>query len=186
MLLRRPCEIRSSGKARAARPRDCPSVLDLGREYLVLQVPVVQSGSRNQLRYALCLGDGARQRLLTRNAEELSSAALEGVDDFLDVLDPREVRSAQPDRIDRGVCDQVGDRLDRARLADTELAGQGGRFGGAFGMRTPHTKNVRVAHADESVQMKLRIESTADETNAESSRGHCREGRGQVGFVAPQ
>jgi hypothetical protein len=76
-------------------------VLHLRREYLVLQVSVIELHPLHERGHALRLGNVAGERLLAGNPGERPSAALDRIDDLFHILDARVVRAAEPDRVDR-------------------------------------------------------------------------------------
>ena len=87
-------EVRSPGERGAAGPEDGATVLDLRREDLILEVPVIECGSLHESGDVHRLRDIAGQRLLARDAHEPPESVLHGVDDGLDILHPGKVRPA--------------------------------------------------------------------------------------------
>ncbi len=144
------CEIWTSSGRRAARPDQRSAGLDLRGEQLVLQVAVHQSNALDELEDLCGFGDVAGEWLFACDCLESSPATLNRVDDFLDVLDAREVGAEQPDRVDRGIGDHVGDGVVRARIADVERARE--RRGCCcvlrFGLQTPSTSASRTPTND--------------------------------------
>ncbi len=112
-------------------------------------------------------GDVPRQRLLARDSGERAFAALDRVDDLLDVLDARVIRPGEPDRVDRRIGDHVGDRRIWFRVADIEVAGELRGRRGVLLVRTPDAEDVGVAHRAKGLQVEARVESAADERDAE-------------------
>ena len=158
-------EIRPAGQRGAAGPDDGASPFDLRGEHLVLQIAVLQARLLYQRDDALGLGDVAGQRLLARNAGQGPLPTRHRVGDFLDVLDAREVRAAEPQRLDRGVGHHGGDGVVRLRLADVELASERGGLLRVLGVRAPHAEHVGVADASKALQVKTGVEPAADEAD---------------------
>src|SRR5580704_14149917 len=125
VLLGGPGEIGAASERRAAGPEEAPSVLDLGSEHLVLQVPVIQAAAFDERDDAGGLGDRAGEGLLAGDSRELSAAAADRVGDLLNILQAGEIGPAEPDRVDARVRDHGGDRRERLGGSDIEAAGEG-------------------------------------------------------------
>src|SRR5690606_12390281 len=132
----------------------------------------LQTDTLDELDDALRLRDVARERLLAGEALQLAPAALDRVDDLLDVLDTAVVRAGEPDRLDRRVRDHVGDRCVRLRLSDIELA-RGRR--GSFCVRcrrAPEAEHIAAAHALPRAQVEVSVEATANEPHTQGTAVH--------------
>src|SRR5439155_14467284 len=116
VLLRRPGEVGAAGERRAAGPDDGAPLRHGGRERLVLEIAVSDPGLFRELEDSLRFGDIAGERLLAGDPAKLSLAARDRVRDLLEVLDAREVRAAQPERVDRGVGHHLRHRAVQLRL----------------------------------------------------------------------
>ena len=109
VLLGRPSEVRPAGQGGTAGPEELPASLDLGREALVLQVAMLETGSLHQLADPLGLGHVPRQGFLAGDAPQLSLAPEDSVGHLLHILDSRMVGAAEPDRVDGRIGHQVSD-----------------------------------------------------------------------------
>src|SRR5204862_498346 len=103
VLLRRPGEIGAARERGAARPDDGAALRHGRRERLVFEIAVGDPGLFCELEDPLRFRDVAAEWFLTRDPAELSLPARHGVRDLLEVVDAGEVRTAHPERIDRGV-----------------------------------------------------------------------------------
>src|SRR5262245_40259943 len=101
MLLRGASEIRAARRSGAPGPGKVASCFHVRREELILEVAVLETRAFHQRRDLFCFGDIAGERLLAGKAGKLALPALNDVDDLLDVLDARVIRSCEPDGVDR-------------------------------------------------------------------------------------
>src|SRR5688572_12164795 len=169
-------EVGPPGVRRAPGPDERLARLDLWREELVLEVSRGDTEAPNELDHLLRFGNVAGERLLAGDPFELALPGLHRADDLLDVLDPRVVRPAEPDRVDRRVGDHVGDGRVCLRLADVVLSRQLGGRRRVLSVRTPDSADVRGAHGLKSLDVKPGVEPAADETDAEGGGRHERNG----------
>ncbi len=174
VLLRGPGQIGAAGECGAARPDDGAALRHGGRERLVLEIAVGDPGLLRELEDPLRFRDVAAERFLACDAAELALAARDRVRDLLEVLDAREVRTAHPKRIDRGVGHHLSQRAVGLRLPHVELPRHGRHVLSVLVVRAPHTQHVGISHALEREEMEPRIEPASDESDAESFPGHTR------------
>src|SRR3989449_1078209 len=102
VLLRRPGQIGAARERGAARPDDGAALRHGRCERLVFEIAVGDPGLFRELEDPLRFRDVAAEWFLTRDPAELSLPARDGVRDLLEVVDAGEVRTAHPERIDRG------------------------------------------------------------------------------------
>src|SRR5688572_3390746 len=156
----------------AACPQQLLACLDVRREELVLEIAGFHANATDHEVHALRFGNIARERLLTRDALQLTAAAMNRIDDLLDVLDARMVRAAQPDRVDVLVHHHFGDGCVGLRRTYVEFARQAGRRRSVRRMGTPYSDDVGIANAAPGLQVKTGVEATADERDAEALGSH--------------
>ena len=166
-------EVRTAGRRRAARPeqlraRPRPAARRAGSRGSRAAMPTrFTSATHAASPRRRCAPAASRRRCPL----SVALAALDRVDDLLDVLDARVVRAAEPDRVDRGIGDHVGDRRVRLRVADVELARAAPpptRRSSAFGLQTPSTSASRTPR--QRLHVEARVEAAADEADAEPLR----------------
>ena len=109
------------------------------------------------------LGDGTRQGFFARDAAQRPAARLERVDDLLYILHPRVIGAGQPERVDRGIRDEIADRGEGSRVSDVQIPRKPGGVGGVLAVRAPYAAHVRVANSAERLHVKARVETAADE-----------------------
>ena len=113
------------------------------------------------------LGDVARERLLAGDALQRAPAAGDRIHDLLDVLDARVIGATQPDGVDFGVGDHLGNALEGAGEAHVELLRQRGGLGGTHAVGTPDTGDGAFADAPPALDVEAGVESRPDEPDAE-------------------
>src|SRR6185312_15828152 len=165
-------EIRASGSRCAATPDQRPAGLDLRREQLILQIAVHQSNALDELEDRCGFRDVACEWLFARDCLESAPATLDRADYLPDVLDAGEVGAEQPDRVDRGIGNHVGDGIVRAGISNIERARERRGRGCVLTVRTPDSEYVRVAHSDERLEVEPGDETAANEADAESVAAH--------------
>ncbi len=113
VLLRGAREVRPAGELGAPGPEQRAAHFHLWRKELVLEIARPESRPTRQPRHRLRLGDIPCQRLLACQPDQLAPAALDGIDDLLDVLDARMIGTAEPDGVNVGIGHHRLDRLVR-------------------------------------------------------------------------
>ena len=152
---------------RAARPQQFVPGLGVRREQLILEIARLQAHAPGEVTHALRLRHVARQRFLAGESTQRSLAGADRVDDLLDILDPRLIRSTEPDGIDRGVGHHVGDRPVCFRFADIQFPRQRCSTLGTFPRRTPDTEDISITDSAKRLNMEARVEPAADEADSE-------------------
>ena len=148
VFLRGAREIGPARRCGSTTPGQGMAGFHLRREHLVFQVAVGESRALNQGEDALRFRDRPCQRLLAGDAAERPFAALDGIDDFLDVLDAPMVGSRQPERVDRGIGDHFANAGNRAVLSPTSSLRACSAAAAAFravGLQMPSTSASRTA-----------------------------------------
>jgi hypothetical protein len=176
-MFRRARQVGAARRRRATRPEQRVTRFDLWREHLILEVAVGDPDLFRQREDLLRLGDIAGEWFLAGDAFQLALAAIDGVDDLLEVLDARLVGSRHPDCIDSGIGDHLGDRRIRSGITDVEVARVRGGGGRVLLVRAPDPEHVGVADTLHSAHVELRVEAAADESDAESLRHQPFSGR---------
>ena len=168
VLLRGAREVRPAGELGAPGPEQRAAHFHLWRKELVLEIARPESRPTRQPRHRLRLGDIPCQRLLTCQPDQLAPAALDGIDDLLDVLDARMIGTAEPNGVNVGIGHHRFDRLVRRGVAQVELTSHPRRGCGVARVRAPDAQHIAIAHLLKGAQVKLRVETAADDPDSQS------------------
>lgn len=173
MLLCGSSQVRPTSELGAPTPQQIPTVFNLRGEQLVFEVTRFETNLVHQAADGLRLRNVPGQRLLAREAQQLPLPSLDDVDDLANVLDPRLVGSAQPDRVDLRIRDHVSDGRVGLRRTHIQTSCEFRSGARVLGVRAPDTEDIRVADRLKGLDMKTGVESTTNESNAQTSVRHA-------------
>ena len=100
MLLGRARQIGAAAGRHGAPPHDVLAALNGAGEHLVLQIAVQQLGVFGESQHLARFRERPPERLFAGDADKLRPARRDEAMDFAHGLEPREIRHADPDRVD--------------------------------------------------------------------------------------
>jgi hypothetical protein len=115
---------------------------------LIFEIAVRQLKVFDRANHLARLTYVSRERLFARYGAKIAFARFDRVRDLFHIFEPRVIRPAQPKAIDIRRGDHIRDRIEGARLAHSERAGERGGFSCMLAIGTPHTQHVSVTHSD--------------------------------------